>query len=146
MGAAAQLHRRLALVCSGLTSVATESRVFAANLAVLLHIERMPLWWLVLGFLLVLAEVVSRGIRESMWLNVLCTLVEASGWRRRSPCSAPSPSLLLLLVFAVVNRALVILKRREGEPAGYFEIPIIIPALGALVCLVLVVVRVATED
>jgi hypothetical protein len=28
----------------------------------------------------------------------------------------------------------------------YFEIPIIIPALGALVCLVLVVVRVATGD
>lgn len=53
---------------------------------------------------------------------------------------------LLLLVFAVVNGALVILKRREGEPAGYFEIPIIIPALGALVCLVLVVVRVVTGD
>jgi amino acid transporter len=62
----------LALVYSGLTSVATQSHVFATNLAVLLHIERIPLWWLVLGFLLVLAGVVFRGIRESMWLNVLC--------------------------------------------------------------------------
>src|SRR5262249_13859748 len=69
----------LALVCLGLTSVATQSRVFAANLAVLLHLESIPLWWLALGFLLVLAGIVFRGIRESMWVNVLCTLVEASG-------------------------------------------------------------------
>jgi APA family basic amino acid/polyamine antiporter len=69
----------LALVCSGLTSVATQSRVFAANLASLLHLEALPLWWFALGFLLILAGVAFRGIRESMWLNVLCTLVEASG-------------------------------------------------------------------
>src|SRR6478609_9128713 len=69
----------LALVCSGLTSVATQSRVFAANLAVLLHLESIPLWWLALGFLLVLSGIAFRGIRESMWVNVLCTLVEASG-------------------------------------------------------------------
>jgi basic amino acid/polyamine antiporter, APA family len=69
----------LALVCSGLTSVATQSRVFAANLAALLQFEALPLWWLVLGFLLVLAGIVFRGIRESMWLNVLCTMIEASG-------------------------------------------------------------------
>src|SRR5262249_17868184 len=36
----------LALVCSGLTSVATQSRVFAANLAVLLNLQSIPLWWL----------------------------------------------------------------------------------------------------
>ena len=54
--------------------------------------------------------------------------------------------LLLLLVFAVVNGALFILKRRKGEPAGYFEIPVAIPAFGALVCLALVAVRVTTGD
>ena len=69
----------LALVCSGLTSVATQSRVFAANLALLFNLESIPLWWLALGFLLVLAGIVFRGIRESMWVNVLCTLVEAGG-------------------------------------------------------------------
>jgi len=69
----------LALVCSGLTSVATQSRVFAANLAALLGIESFPVWWLALGFLLVLGGIVFRGIRESMWVNVLCTIVEASG-------------------------------------------------------------------
>lgn len=69
----------LALVCSGLTSVATQSRVFAANLATLFHLDAIPLWWLALGFLLVLGGIAFRGIRESMWLNVLCTLVEAAG-------------------------------------------------------------------
>jgi len=315
----------LALVCSGLTSVATQSRVFAANLAVLFNLESIPLWWLALGFLLVLAGIVFRGIRESMWVNVLCTLVEASGlilvvavglsywgsvdllemppaavdqgewlilmqgavltffafigfedtlnvaeecrdpqrtiplglvlamsmaavlyiaivvtavsvvpWaelaaapgpitevvRRAAPLIPPivftgitlfavantalvnyvtasrliygmahqgllplrfgdvhaerrtphvailalflvamplallgtiaelaaATVLLLLLVFAVVNAALFVLKRRPGEKRGYFEIPLAVPAIGALVCLVLVVVRVGTGD
>jgi basic amino acid/polyamine antiporter, APA family len=315
----------LALVCSGLTSVATQSRVFAANLAVLFNLESIPLWWLALGFLLVLAGIVFRGIRESMWVNVLCTLVEATGlilvvavglsywgsvdllevppaavdqgewlilmqgavltffafigfedtlnvaeecrdpqrtiplglvlamsmaavlyiaiavtavsvvpWaelaaapgpitevvRRAAPLIPPivftgitlfavantalvnyvtasrliygmahqgllplrlgevheerrtphfailalflvamplalfgtiaelaaATVLLLLLVFAVVNAALFVLKRRPGEKHGYFEIPLVVPALGALVCLVLVVVRVGTGD
>jgi amino acid transporter len=315
----------LALVCSGLTSVATQSRVFAANLAVLFDLESIPLWWLALGFLLVLAGIVFRGIRESMWVNVLCTLVEAAGlilvvavglsywgsvdylemppaaaeqgewlilvqgavltffafigfedtfnvaeecrdpqrtiplglvlamsmaavlyiavavtavsvvpWpelaeapgpitevvRRAAPLIPPivftaitlfavantalvnyvtasrliygmahqgllplrlgdvhaerhtphiaiaalflvvaplalfgtiaelaaATVLLLLLVFTVVNGALFILKRRKGEQAGYFEIPAAIPALGALVCMALLVVRVATGD
>lgn len=69
----------LALVCSGLTSIATQSQVFAANIADLFGIKTIPLSWLALGFLLVLTGVVFRGIRESMWVNVLCTLVEAGG-------------------------------------------------------------------
>jgi len=69
----------LALVCSGLTSIATQSRVFAANLVELLGIEGIPIAWLALGFLLVTTGIVFRGIRESMWVNVVCTLVEAGG-------------------------------------------------------------------
>ena len=69
----------LALVCSGLTSIATQSQVFAANVAALFGLEGVPLWWLALGFLLVLTGLVFRGIRESMWVNVLCTLVEVGG-------------------------------------------------------------------
>jgi amino acid transporter len=69
----------LALVCSGLTSIATQSQVFAANLIALIGLESLPVSWLALGFLLVLTGVVFRGIRESMWVNVLCTLIEASG-------------------------------------------------------------------
>src|SRR3989304_2284712 len=69
----------LALVCSGLTSIATQSQVFAANIATLLGLESLPGSWLALGFLLILTGIVFRGIRESMWVNVLCTLVEAGG-------------------------------------------------------------------
>jgi amino acid transporter len=315
----------LALVCSGLTSIATQSRVFAANIAGLFGLEALPVEWLALGFLLILTGIVFRGIRESMWVNVLCTLVEAGGlllvivvgmsyWgsvdyfemppsvgddlpillimqgavlaffafigfedmynvaeETRDPertvplglilamalaailyvavavtavsvvpwqdlAEAPGPItevvnraapaippivftaitlfavantalvnyvtasrliygmarqgllpsmlgnvhdgrrtphiaiaalflilaplallgtiaelaaatvLLLLLVFTVVNGALFVLKRRKGEKKGLFEVPIIVPALGALVCLTLIVVRVSTGD
>jgi basic amino acid/polyamine antiporter, APA family len=69
----------LALVCSGLTSIATQSQVFAINIAALFGLDRMPVSLLALGFLLILTGLVFRGIRESMWVNVLCTLVEAGG-------------------------------------------------------------------
>ncbi len=59
---------------------------------------------------------------------------------------ASATVLLLLAVFTVVNGSLFILKRRNGETPGAFEIPRFVPALGVIVCLVLIVVRVATGD
>jgi amino acid transporter len=59
---------------------------------------------------------------------------------------AAATVLLLLLVFMVVNGALFILKRRKGETPRRFEIPLFVPALGAVVCGVLIVVRTATGD
>lgn len=69
----------LALVCSGLTSVATQSKIFAANLAELAGIEALPPTMIAVGFVLILTGIVFRGIRESMWVNVACTLIEAAG-------------------------------------------------------------------
>lgn len=69
----------LALVCSGLTSVATQSRVFAANIAALTGFDFVPTEWIALGFILVMSGIVFRGIRESMWVNVACTLIEVAG-------------------------------------------------------------------
>jgi APA family basic amino acid/polyamine antiporter len=69
----------LALVCSGLTSIATQSRVFAANLIELAGLDGMPVAGLALGFLMIMSGIVFRGIRESMWVNILCTVIEASG-------------------------------------------------------------------
>ena len=69
----------LAVVCSGLASVATQSQVFARNLAVLAGSATFPVWAAGAGFLLVMAALVLRGIRESMWVNVAFTLVEAAG-------------------------------------------------------------------
>ena len=59
---------------------------------------------------------------------------------------AAATVLLLLAVFTVVNLALLVLQRRPGEPAGGFEVPAFVPALGALVCSVLLVNRVTTGD
>ena len=59
---------------------------------------------------------------------------------------AAATVLLLLLVFMVVNGALFILKRRKSEVLGRFEVPLFVPVLGAMVCLVLIVVRVTTGD
>lgn len=69
----------LALVCSGLTSVAAQSRVFAVNIAALTGFDFIPAEWIAVGFILVMSGIVFRGIRESMWVNVLCTLIEAAG-------------------------------------------------------------------
>ena len=55
---------------------------------------------------------------------------------------AESTVLLLLIVFTVVNLSLVVLKRRPGEPRGGFEPPLLVPIFGALVCAMLIIVRV----
>jgi APA family basic amino acid/polyamine antiporter len=46
--------------------------------------------------------------------------------------------LLLLLVFVIVNSALIVLKRREGDIRGCFNAPVIVPVLGAALCLVMI--------
>ncbi len=55
---------------------------------------------------------------------------------------AEATVLLLLCVFTLVNISLIVLKRREGEPTDGFDVPLAVPILGALVCALLVVVRV----
>lgn len=55
---------------------------------------------------------------------------------------ASATSLLLLGVFVVVNLGLILLKRRPNEPRGSFEVPAIVPALGAIVCLSLIFARI----
>ncbi|MEZ5901284.1 MAG: amino acid permease [Hyphomicrobiaceae bacterium] len=69
----------MALVCSGLSSVATQAKVFSANVAALFGATALPGEVVVLGFILILAGIVFRGIKESMWANIVCTIVEASG-------------------------------------------------------------------
>lgn len=58
---------------------------------------------------------------------------------------ARATSVLLLLCFLVVNLSLVVLKRRKGEAIGKFEIPIFVPALGALVCALMLCFAKASE-
>lgn len=67
----------LAVAASGLTSIATAANVFSLNLSVLLG--GTPVWILKVAFLLFLTAVNLRGIRESMWTNLICTVIEVGG-------------------------------------------------------------------
>src|SRR5687768_1332046 len=66
----------LAVCASGMTSMATSTRVFSTNLQ---EFVGGPLWLLIVGFLLFMTVVNFWGIRESMWTNLLCTAVEVGG-------------------------------------------------------------------
>ncbi|HEX6010357.1 MAG TPA: hypothetical protein VFY87_00855, partial [Geminicoccaceae bacterium] len=54
--------------------------------------------------------------------------------------------LLLLVVFATVNIALVILLRREPDHPGTFHVPVLVPIAGALVCLGMLGARLLQDD
>ena len=54
---------------------------------------------------------------------------------------ASATSLLLLLVFGLMNSALIVLKLRKSEAQGHFEVPLAVPVLGSLVCVALIVSR-----
>lgn len=71
-------------------------------------------------------------------LAVVLTLALTGGIRHL----ADATSLLLLSVFVVVNTALIVLKFRADEPRGAFEVPWVVPLLGAMVCLTLILARV----
>jgi basic amino acid/polyamine antiporter, APA family len=76
----------LALLASGLTSMATASRIFAGYLSGLLGGVSIPV--VIILFAAALTFIVFWGIRESLWANGLCTIVELSG-------------LLLIIVFGI---------------------------------------------
>jgi len=54
---------------------------------------------------------------------------------------ASATSLLLLLVFGSMNASLIVLKLRKGEEKGGFEVPVIVPVLGCIVCVALIYSR-----
>ncbi|MBK9071345.1 MAG: amino acid permease [Myxococcales bacterium] len=77
---------------------------------------------------------------------VLATLVLGMAFAGNIAQLASATSLLLLACFCVVNVALIVLKLRRGEPAGRFEVPLFVPALGALVCAALIAARLSRAD
>jgi len=64
-------------------------------------------------------------------LMVIVTVLALGGDIRQL---ASATSVLLLCVFIIVNAALIVLKRRPGEPPGAFEVPTAVPVGGILVC------------
>jgi basic amino acid/polyamine antiporter, APA family len=67
----------LAVAASGLTSMATASRAFAGYILELTGIAPLPL--LIVGFIVFLTAVNLRGMRESTFVNLVCTVIEAGG-------------------------------------------------------------------
>ncbi len=68
----------LAVMMSGLTSMATGSQAIAENLEKALGFT-LPIKLVAIGLVFLVGCVIFRGMRESMWLNILCTVIEASG-------------------------------------------------------------------
>ena len=70
------------VVASGLTSMATGSRIVAANILGLFGLPAPSDSMLALVaviYLALLCMLVWRGLKESLWFNVLCTFIEVSG-------------------------------------------------------------------
>jgi amino acid transporter len=80
------IHFLTFIVCfivmtSGITSAATASRAFAVNLTVgfALPADNLTTLLIAVAFIVLIMLVNLRGVTESVWLNVVLTLVELSG-------------------------------------------------------------------
>lgn len=68
----------LTTLASGITSMATSSRAFSGYFSRLVG-DALPFELIVAFFCISIAAIVVRGIRESMWVNMLCTTIELGG-------------------------------------------------------------------
>lgn len=68
----------IAVMMSGLTSMATGAQAIAENLEKAVGFA-LPIKAVAIGIVFLVGCVILRGMKESMWLNVLCTVVEAAG-------------------------------------------------------------------
>ncbi|HYE18903.1 MAG TPA: APC family permease [Tepidisphaeraceae bacterium] len=93
-----------------------------------------------------LGRVHSRRRTPHVAIGVLFVIVLALGLAGGVKQLASATALLLLACFVLVNGALVVLKRRPAEPRGAFEIPVVVPILGMLVCAGLIIGRLLTRN
>jgi len=77
----------LMVVASGIASIATQSKVVAVNINSLIGLDSgfsfagapLEIVLIAIGFLLLVAGIVYRGVTESLWANAICTVIEAGG-------------------------------------------------------------------
>lgn len=67
------------MIASAFIGIPTLAKIFSQNFATLFSWGDASLPYITVGFLFVLGVVCYRGIRESIWLNVLCCCIEAGG-------------------------------------------------------------------
>jgi amino acid transporter len=83
----------------------------------------------------VLARVHPRRQTPHIAILVLMAIVLVLALSGDISSLAKATSVLLLCVFVVVNTALIVLKRRAGEPDPHFRVPSFVPVLGIVVCI-----------
>ena len=69
----------LCVAASGLASMATGSRIVGDNLQNIFALDGIPVEFIAVVYLLFLCALVWRGLKESLWFNMICTAVEAAG-------------------------------------------------------------------
>ena len=101
------------VLCSGLVSMATASRAFSGYLTGMLPFLSLNMG--VLVFMALLTLIVLKGIKESMWANTICTIIELSG---------------LLLVIAVgvsfIGNANLMDFTSEQNPTPQMQMPLVL--------------------
>ena len=101
------------VLCSGLVSMATASRAFSGYLTGMLPFLSLNIGILV--FMALLTLIVLKGIKESMWANTICTIIELSG---------------LLLVIAVgvsfIGNANLMDFTSEQNPTPQLQMPLVL--------------------
>ncbi|MEY4879524.1 MAG: hypothetical protein RJB62_993 [Pseudomonadota bacterium] len=109
------------VACSGMTSMAAGAGIVAQNLQRFSFLSDIPVLAMTLGFVLLISGIVYRGIRESMRVNVVCTIVEAAG---------------LILIIAVGFRywgsADLFETPMSAEGGGLASVPLLLIAQGAV--------------
>jgi amino acid transporter len=109
------------IACAGMTSMAANSGIVAENLQRFSILSEMPVTLLTIAFVFITASIVYRGIRESMWANVVCTIVEACG-------------LVLIVVVGMRYWGSTDLFATPATPegGGLSSIPLLLVAQGAI--------------
>lgn len=71
----------IAVMMSGLTSMATGAQAIIGQIKELMgwQLADMTVKLCAIGVVCLVGCVIYRGLKESMWLNILCTVIEASG-------------------------------------------------------------------
>jgi amino acid transporter len=106
--------------CAGMTSMAANSGIVAENLQRFSFLSAAPVTLLAIAFVLIVASIVYRGIRESMWANIVCTIIEAGG---------------LLLIIAVGMRfwgSADLFETPAGGGGGLSSVPLLLIAQGGI--------------
>lgn len=101
------------VLCSGLVSMATASRAFSGYLTGMLPVLSLNAGILV--FMGLLTLIVLKGIKESMWANIVCTVIELSGL-----------VLVIICGLSFIGDTSLVDFTSPKNPTGQFQFPLML--------------------